>query len=96
VKIEVLNRQSLLDIALQTGGGIEIVFPLAVKNGIGITDEIPAGTLLETAGVSNALAANHYEASRICPATDITAEDVERCPYGGINYMGIEIDYTVS
>ena len=36
-----------------------------------------------------------YEARGIRPATELSSEEVEAAPYGGIGYMGIEIDFVV-
>jgi hypothetical protein len=94
--VQVSFRQSLLDIALQTAGGAEAAAHLAFRNDTGITESLPVGTILETAGIVNKGVEDYYRSHNICPATDITIEDMAKCPYGGIHYMGIEIDYTIS
>lgn len=40
------ERQTLLDIALQTGGHIETVLALAEANGMSITDRLEDGSVL--------------------------------------------------
>lgn len=37
-----------------------------------------------------------YAVERVAPATEASDEDRAACPYGGIGYMGIEIDFIVS
>jgi hypothetical protein len=90
----VLNRQSLLDVAIQTAGSVEAVFDIAAANDVSITDEL-SGKTITVPNILDKPVADYFQINRICPATDITAEDIERCPFGGINYMGIEIDYMV-
>lgn len=69
-KVRVLQRQSLLDIALQETGTIEAAFDIAVANGISITDYVP-GTILtipDTAPVNEQILA-YYKTNFISPAT---------------------------
>lgn len=96
MKITPLDRQSVLDVALQTSGGVEAAFALAAKNDISISEAIAPDTELETVGAANKIILGRYEAQRIRPATEISPEDMELVPYGGINFMGIEIDFIVS
>ena len=51
---------------------------------------------LETSPVVDKLVLGRYEARGVRPATDISAEDLACVPYGGIGFMGIEIDFIVS
>ena len=93
------ERQTLLDIALQTGGHIETVLALAEANGMSITDRLEDGSVLivpvpvEGGGTRTV---ELYKAHKVEPATEISPEDMEACPYGGIGFMGIEIDFIVS
>ena len=73
------NNQTLPDIALQECGNIEAAFDIARLNGLSLTDELKTGQTLD--GVK--------------PATAPSAGEVEAAPYGGIGYMGIEIDFVV-
>ena len=87
-KVKPLDRQSLIDVALQTSGGVEGALGMSIKNDIPVSGE--------TAPVVDKLVLGRYEARGIRPATDISAEDLACVPYGGIGFMGIEIDFIVS
>ena len=88
-KIKPLDRQSLIDVALQTSG-------MSIKNDIPVSGELAPDVELETAPVVDKLVLGRYEARGVRPATDISAEDLACVPYGGIGFMGIEIDFIVS
>lgn len=96
MKIKPLDRQSVIDIAIQTSGGVEAAFALSVKNDLSISEVIVAGIELESVYAVDKLVLGRYDAQKIKPATEITREDTELVPYGGINFMGIEIDFIVS
>ena len=92
-KIKPLDRQSLIDVALQTSGSVEGALG---KNDIPVSGELAPDVELETAPVVDKLVLGRYEARGVRPATDISAEDLACVPYGGIGFMGIEIDFIVS
>ena len=94
-RIKPSSRQSLLDIALQTSGGVEAAFDLAEANGISISEPLEAEAELETVAAADKNVLAKYEARGIRPATELSTEEVEAAPYGGIGYMGIEIDFVV-
>lgn len=96
MKVKPLERQSVLDIAIQTSGGVEAAFALSVKNDIAISAEIARDAELETVVVVDKTVLSRYEARNIRPATELSPEDLEAVPYGGIGFMGIEIDFVVS
>lgn len=96
VKIKPLDRQSLIDIALQTGGAVEAALGMAIKNDIPLTGELAPGVELETVPVVDKLIFERYRARGIRPATDISAEELARVPYGGIGFMGVEVDFIVN
>ena len=87
-KIKPLDRQSLIDVALQTSGSVEGALGMSIKNDIPVSGEL--------APVVDKLVLGRYEARGVRPATDISAEDLACVPYGGIGFMGIEIDFIVS
>lgn len=91
-----MDGQTLLDIVVQTTGSIEAVLEMAAINDISITDELKAGTSLVVSGVFNRTVADYFRVNGIIPKTGIRQADVENAPYGGINFMGIEIDFIVS
>lgn len=96
MKVKPLDRQSLLDIAIQTSGSVDAAFELAAKNDIAISEELSLEVELETVAVVDKIVLSRYKARNIRPATEVSLEDMERVPYGGIGFMGIEIDFIVS
>lgn len=96
MKIKPLDRQSVIDVAIQTSGGVEAAFALSAKNDISISEVIAPGAELETVEAADKMVLSRYEARKVQPATEISPEDMELVPYGGINFMGIEIDFIVS
>ena len=97
MRITVLNRQSLLDIAIERDGSIETILDIAEANGMAVTDDLAAGREVET---GSAAALKKQVVVRLAaygakPATGISREDTDRCPFGGIVYMGIEYDFIV-
>ncbi len=93
--VTVKPDQSLFDIALQETGSIETVFDMAMANGIGITDELTTGTVLQVAGTVINKVKNYYTANDIFPASTFTNAD-RLLSLEGIEYWGIEIDFNVS
>lgn len=94
--IIVKDRQTLLDIALQTSGSVEAVVELARANGLSITDELTDGNELATAGVADATVVSRYEIIGIFPATEASNDERNEMAYEGIGFMGIGIDFIVS
>jgi len=89
------DRQSLLDIAVQTSGGVEAAFDLAAANGTSISEPLAPEASLETVpAVDNSVLAR-YEAQHIRPATELSSDEISMAPCGGIGFMGIEIDFMV-
>ena len=91
--INVKRRQSLLDIAIQRAGSLENIFALASENALSITDDIEAGSLINLVELADNKVVTAYDINGFVPATGLTATD---SAFGGINYMGIEIDFIVS
>ncbi|MBD5349683.1 MAG: LysM peptidoglycan-binding domain-containing protein [Bacteroides sp.] len=99
MKATVKERQTLLDVALQTGGHIETVLALAEANGMSITDRLEDGRVLtipEPVESGDTRTVELYKAHKVEPATEVSPDDMSACPYGGIGFMGIEIDFIVS
>lgn len=97
MRVTVLNRQTLLDIALQECGTFESALKVAERNGLNITDDLQPGQTLEILpediekkGIVNTLAAGGIK-----PATAISEGDIKAAPYKGIGYMAIERDFIV-
>lgn len=99
MKTTAKERQSMLDMALQCGGHVETALALAVANELSVTDRLEDGqelTVPEPVDVGNARVVRLYRAHGVERATEVSAEDMQCCPCGGIGYMGVEIDFEVS
>lgn len=98
----VLNRQSLLDIALQHTGKVENAFGIAVANGISITDDLIVGGVLSISDdmTKNNDILSYYTAKNIQPATAIqmitAADDHLAQRQEGISAWAINYDFKVS
>ena len=79
------KHQTLFDFTCQHCGSMEAVFVFAMLNGIGITDEVPPGTQLETVVVDNKVVAD-YVKSKLVIATAFAMPFI---PSGGIGFMRI-------
>ena len=97
--ITVLHNQSLLDLALQHTGTIEIIFELAEANTLNISDDVVAGNtlVLPAEAFTNKDILGYYTTKNIQPATAFTKEDeqvFERLE--GISIWAINLDFVVS
>lgn len=64
------HHQNLLDIAIQTTGGLDALFELAMDNDISISEQLIPGTELKIKQpATNAVVLNYYERNKILPAT---------------------------
>ena len=89
-------KQTLFDLALQTSGTAEAAMDLAIKNSRCLSDELEAGDEIILPDLpQNRQMVNYYSVNGILPATSLKPEFTE-IVNGGINYMGIEIDFIVS
>ncbi|MBQ9076858.1 MAG: hypothetical protein IJY31_03345 [Muribaculaceae bacterium] len=68
--IIVKDRQTLLDVALQTSGSLEGLMDLAIANGRSVTDELADGEELITGEVVDRKVVERYEMEGVCPATE--------------------------
>lgn len=66
----VKERQTLLDIALQTSGSVEAVMELAIANERSVTAVLEDGDELTVAGVADATVVERYAVEGVCPATE--------------------------
>lgn len=96
MEVKVKDRQSLLDIAVQTSGSMEAACDLAAANGVSLTDTLQDGQVLDTVPVVSAETVRRYSVQQIEPATALSAEELSALAQEGINFMGIEIDFIVS
>lgn len=99
MKKQVLNTQSLLDIALQELGDISGIFELLELGNLSITDQLTAGSELELPPQpANKQITGYYSAHRLTPATAITIDSTDEgnnLLLEGIEFWGIEYDFTV-
>lgn len=89
----------MLDMALQSGGHVETVLALAVASELSVTDRLEDGqelTIPEQMEYRDARTVKLYGAYGIEPATEASIDDMLACPYGGINFMGVDVDFIVS
>ena len=99
MKTRAKERQTMLDMALQSGGHVETVLALAADNGLSVTDRLEDGqelTVPEPVEDGDARTVRLYRAHGVEPATEASVDDMTACPYGGIGFMSIEIDFEVS
>ncbi len=87
-------KQTLFDIALQNDGTAQSAITTALRNNLSLSDDIEPGQEIElndTPAVRPMV--KYYQVNALQPATAI---DESITVNGGINYMGIEIDFIVS
>ena len=90
------DRQSILDVAIEHTGGLEMCFDIALSNDKSLTDDLTVHSELVIPHVDNAIT-THYTDNAIVPATGITNQEVVNLFTGeGIEYWGIEYDLIVS
>lgn len=91
------KRQSLADIALEAGGGLESIVSLAARNGIGITDELEVGAELSYTrdDITSQDVVKRMANHKASPASAISEEDIATVPTEGIGYMAVDIDFRV-
>lgn len=99
MRIRAKERQTLVDIGLQNGGSVASGMETAIRNGLSMSAELEDGQELEVtgaAGVAEKRTVRRYEVEGVEPATEVSAGVRGVCPYGGIGYMGIEMDFCVT
>lgn len=93
METKVIAGQSLLDIAIQTGGSVEAVFDLALSNNLSITEEMEAGLVIDTSGIKANDIAGYYQVKDIRPGT---YTDTQLPSLSGIGYMIIEETFIIA
>jgi len=91
----VLNDQSLLDVALQHLGDISAIFDLAQKNDISIADDLIPGMILEMPVKAKSKVVDYYSNNDYKPATAITRDQVNLITGEGIEFWYVEYDFVV-
>ncbi len=97
-EIMVKDRQTLGDIALKTGGRMEYAMAIAEANGLSVTSRLRDGMMLVLPewGDGDRRTVELYGAYGVDPATEVREDELAECPYGGIGYMGVGVDFEVS
>lgn len=72
--MKVLSGQTILDIAIQSCGGIEAAFDLAMLNGLNPTDDLVPGQELVLPDVVNSDIQEYFQNKNIHPATLLTVQ----------------------
>lgn len=69
MKVEVKNRQCLVDVALQVCGSVEAVFAIAERNDLAITDDLAVGQILtyEPTDIEDKRVVAALAADCVCP-----------------------------
>lgn len=96
-KTTVMAGQGLPDIVVQELGTMELSMQVAADNDMALTDTLSPGDVV---AIDEELRAegrvtDEMRLKGAVPATSVSAAD-ESFIRGGINYMGIEIDFIVS
>lgn len=89
MEVTVEDRQSMADLAIQTLGGVDGLFALAARNGLGITAQLTDGMVLEWdyADTVNPAVQRAYAERGIRPATDLDRGKTNgRDEYGRLMY----------
>lgn len=96
--MEIKVGQSIVDIALQATGNADQALPIALSNGLCLTEQLTPGAILEIPQGTHVDmdVLEVYREKNILPATATTSQQEALNPFGGIEYMGIEIDFIVS
>ena len=77
MKVNAVNNQSLIDIAIQSSGALEGVVALALENGMSITDELAYGDQLEIPDYLDPAREiiDHFLGHNIVPVTALSAAE---------------------
>lgn len=96
-RYEVLNGQSLMDIAVQEYGSADAALDIAAENNMAVHDRIAAGYILTLPdrGIDDNRTVTAFRLRNCRPATALNEED-RILLSGGIGNMGINIDFVVS
>ena len=93
--IIVKDRQTLLDVALESSGSVEAAMELAILNGRSLTSELIDGDRLTSVEVVDAKVVERYSAECISPATEVAVEGKLTMSYQRIGYMAVGVDFEV-
>lgn len=91
--VKVLYQQTIIDIAVQELGDAERAVEIAALNGLGITDELTAGQVLQVPDydLSKINTVQLFTNTALAPASVDDAMTVDE----GIDYWALEMDFEV-
>lgn len=92
---QVIESQSLFDIAVQESGSFLAAFELAVLNNISITDTLTPGQIIETKAPLNKEVYDYFKSRQLQVATALK-QSQEQTQQRGIGFMRIGVDFKVS
>lgn len=97
-QITILENQRVIDIAMQELGDVEMIFDLALLNGVSVTDDLSAGTLFTVPDFDKTKRAtvNLFLKKGVEPASADATITRPSLPPGGIGFMQIANDFKVS
>lgn len=87
-KIKPLDRQSLIDVALQTSGSVEGALGMSIKNDIPVSGELAPDVELETAPVVDKLVLGRYEGAGRPPGDRHFGGGLGVCALRGYRFYG--------
>lgn len=93
METKALNNQSLLDLAIQSGGSVEAVIGLMVDNEMSLTASLEPGEILTDPEVTESQTKEYYETKGLTPATFSSVTETKRL---GIGNMTIQQDFIVN
>lgn len=91
--ITAIDRQTLFDVALQVYGRAELAYDLALANDLVLSDQVPAGTVLQVptvSGKTDAAVVDAYELHGLTPATAASAAEIDALNPEGISYWYVK------
>jgi len=92
---QVYENQTLQDVAAHVYGRADVVFELALLNGLSITESLTAGMIINLVDLPvNSLVKTALESRNIIPAADFSQGDTENISKG-IGSMIIEYNFIV-
>jgi hypothetical protein len=92
-KLKIKPRQTLIDIAIQAGGTLDSLFEVASLNGVGITDDLEAGSLVVSPAVSVMHVADYFRKYKLFPASATTA--LSEVLNEGVEFWTIGYDFKI-
>ena len=94
MKITVLNKQSVFDLAVRYCGTAQSAFALAVLNGISVTTPLDPGSELQVPEAVEKDIVAYFNSRNHQPATAWSADNSVLPPkMEGISYWGINVDF---